>query len=160
MNAWLLLLLTLPGEPLAPSVLDLDASLDRLEQLTERAERTERSWAATERRFFDRCVMLRCASHLGARLVAQSRGEARELRAFAQSARAELGRARRMASVETVRPLVRGEREARMRTLDARARRAADRYVTRLAWHDRYVEAWAVYHPGPIARAVCAPSKP
>lgn len=153
----LLLLLGAPPGLLAPSIADLDRSLDRLERLLDAAEEADAAWSSAQRAWvLAECPAWRCKSAVGARLAATARGAARRTRTFAQSARAEWVRARRILSFDAVRPLVREARAQRAARLLARLEQASRRYAVRLAWNERYVERWALAHASAVDVEACA----
>lgn len=151
------LLVCAPPDLLAPSIDDLDASLERLERRVEEARASDESWARAERAWLDaggaehRCRPVEAC----ARRVVELRAAAREARWFAQAARAEWLRSRRMTEFPPLRVLVRGGRARRWGTLTRAVERATRVYVTRLAWHRRFVERWAARHARAVAEAEC-----
>lgn len=151
-------LVAAPPALLAPSVADLDKSLDRVQRLIERAEALDRSWGKRQQGWvLARCPTWACSAEVGAEIVLDLRQAARDMRRFAQSARAEWARADRIRTFDAVRPLVRGTRVRRWQTLEERLDRVSLRYSVRAAWNDRFVEPWAATHARTMARLSCGP---
>lgn len=144
---------------LAPSLEDLDQSLDRTEGLLEQAEEEDVTWSAAQRAWVSaRCTMRGgCSTELSARLAVLLRGAARRTRAFAQSARAEWARAERIRAFDAVWPLVGEDRGRRWRDLERRLDRVSQRYAIRLGWNTRFVETWAGAHPNRMTKTECLP---
>lgn len=139
MIAWLLVS-ALAGDLLAPTLRDLDASLDRSEHLADRARAAEIDLAGAQAAWIEGGCDTGCPRSLAVTLVARSREAGAELRAALQSARAELHRGSGMASFATLRPLVDPRRATRVSELSTRIERASRAYLARVAWAERWME--------------------
>ncbi len=143
-----LLALVLGAPPLlAPSVHDLDRSLDRVARLLDRAEEADGRWSLAQRAFVSLgCPSWRCASDEGRPVAARLDSAAVDHHRATQGARAEWARAQRILGFEAVRPLLGPGRRDRAESLEARLLTLSRRYVARLAWNARFADRWADVH--------------
>lgn len=149
------MLLAAPPSVFAPTTQDLDQVLERVERHVAHAEKADEAWGSAQWAWVE-AGERRCRPTAAcARRVAEARALARDARRFAQAARAEWLRAERMRSFHPLDTLVRGERARRWTRLARRVEDAALAYVRRLDWHQRSVEPWARWFPGPVAEADC-----
>ncbi len=139
MIPWLLAS-ALAADLLAPTLRDLDASLDRADLLAERARAAEIDLAGAQAAWIEDGCDVGCPRSRAVPLVARSRQAGAELRATLQSARAEIERALGMASFATLRPLVDPRRASRVGDLRSRIDRASRAYLARAAWAERWIE--------------------
>lgn len=146
-----------PPALLAPSVADLDKSLDRIESLLGRSQKSDTRWSKAQKDWLKTCVRSPCPRDVGATQILELRAAARSTRVFIQSARAEWSRAERIRSFQAVRPLIQGPRNQRREEVFIRLDRAERRFAIRLAWNERFAETWATRFAEALKRTACGP---
>lgn len=142
---WWLLVMALADEPtLVPMVADLDASLDRAEELmsTSRVHLGEMGDAQGEW-VQAACVANACNWRVGRKLVLRVRVAGHEARDAVQSVRMEVRRAREYALSYTVAPLLGETRRGRLQQVEVRADSLEREYQVRTAWYRQYMAGWA-----------------
>ena len=152
--------LAAPADLLAPSIADLDRSLDRLQSALRSARDVDGRWSKLQEAWVTtECAVWACSSSIGAAQVVRLRAAARAGRRFAQAARAEASRTDRIRSFDAVGPLIQGARRRRVRRLLRELDLISRRFATRLAWNARFVERWAAGHAGAIRTISCEPDR-
>lgn len=140
MWSWLLGV-CLAGDLLAPTLPDLDASLDQSERLLDEVGEAEHRLAAAQAAWLEAgCERAACARPVAIDVAAGARGAGQALRDRLQSARAELVRAERIAAFAPLRPLVDPARLTRLDALRDRVDRALRAYLARSAWAAAWIE--------------------
>lgn len=141
---------------LAPTLQDLDASLDRATRLLARAAEAEDTLATAQLAWVDdRCPEGACPRVRVVDLVGDQLEAGRSLRADLQGARAELDRTRRMVAFAPLRSLLDPGRQARLDALLREVERRGRAYAARVAWTRAFVQPWATR--AGVSQAVCPP---
>jgi hypothetical protein len=143
---------------IAPTLDTVDVGVARVEGLLTFAREAEAKLSdATSAFALAGCPSFSCSLVDGASWVATAQRHGASLRNAAQSARMDIQRARAAADAPTVRPLLDAARDARLARGEAEVAELVQRYLTRLAWYERFMAPWAQRHARAVA-AACAES--